>query len=488
MTTVLLVEDIDLVRNDIRNLIDWEDNGYAIVGEANNGETGLSLCRALKPDIVVVDVKMPLMSGLEMIRRIRNERTNVQFVLLTAYEEFDFAKQAIQLGVQSYVVKHELEGNILLQELSKLRHLLLQNRVSSSAARAQEVSELVRGRKELANTNTIDDLLSCIPLLIKPLRSDNHLPSIAALDDKVAGVELFEPEQGMLLAFVHPLDTRSKARKAARIKTLCSSISAECGFPLAVAVGSPIADIDGIGAVYAELKVQLDDRIFASDACAIHWCKQRSSDNREGTTTCTGLLSGFSRLLVQQNYSTARQILKALICEELPNIGDTNLYSDCVRRVAMMICSMPEFVETGDARIQLNDLMSGEVPGPLSSVFQALDDAIAALENRSMLNYSRKVKNMLKYIAENYSDDITMEILAERECLSPIYAGQLFKREVGITFSKYLTNIRIETAVELLRTGQYKVYEVSEMVGYRTIPYFSKVFKRHIGKSPSEFQ
>ncbi|MFA9381864.1 MAG: response regulator, partial [Acetanaerobacterium sp.] len=119
MYKVIIVEDSDIIREDIKRLIDWTKHGYEIVAEAKNGESGLAKFREYYPDIVITDIEMPVMTGLEMIAEIRKSSPQTQFILLTAYEEFEYAKKALYLDVHSYVLKHEVDEEILLRELEK---------------------------------------------------------------------------------------------------------------------------------------------------------------------------------------------------------------------------------------------------------------------------------------------------------------------------------------------------------------------------------
>ena len=127
MIKILLVEDLDIVRDDLKNLIDWEASGYEIVGEARNGEIGLAMFRELHPDIIIADIKMPVLTGLEMIRIIQNETKEgeVGFILLTAYKEFEYARKAIDLRINSYIIKYEITKDQLLKELEKQALLLM---------------------------------------------------------------------------------------------------------------------------------------------------------------------------------------------------------------------------------------------------------------------------------------------------------------------------------------------------------------------------
>ncbi|MFA9379751.1 MAG: helix-turn-helix domain-containing protein, partial [Acetanaerobacterium sp.] len=125
--------------------------------------------------------------------------------------------------------------------------------------------------------------------------------------------------------------------------------------------------------------------------------------------------------------------------------------------------------------------------GNVFELVELYNEAIDMLENALMPQYSKKIREIIKYIQVHYQEEVNLSFLSQRLNLSIIYISQLFKKEVGMTFSAYLTKVRMDKAVALLQTGNYKVYEVSEMVGYQTIQYFSKIFKKETGKTPSDF-
>lgn len=139
MLKVMIVEDEDIVREDIKHLIDWEQHGFEIIAEARNGGEGLRICMEQNPDVIITDIKMPVMGGLEMIDTILQIRKSKKIILLTSYGDFDFARQAIQLGIHSYVLKHELDGSLLIQELNKLKQQMQEEESVGYLARREQL-------------------------------------------------------------------------------------------------------------------------------------------------------------------------------------------------------------------------------------------------------------------------------------------------------------------------------------------------------------
>lgn len=119
MIKVLVVEDMDITREDILGLIDWEQHGYELLPSARNGKIGLEHALRYRPDIILTDIKMPVMTGLDMMREIRERIPGARFILLTAYEEFEYAKKALEMGAQAFILKYEIDSQVLLRELNK---------------------------------------------------------------------------------------------------------------------------------------------------------------------------------------------------------------------------------------------------------------------------------------------------------------------------------------------------------------------------------
>ena len=146
MIKVLVVEDMDITREDILGLIDWEQHGFELLPSARNGRIGLEHALRYRPDIVLTDIKMPVMTGLDMMKEIREKIPGTKFILLTAYEEFEYAKRALEMGTQAFLLKYEIDSEILLRELNKcVESIRKERRVEDMTTRARLDRLLTKG-------------------------------------------------------------------------------------------------------------------------------------------------------------------------------------------------------------------------------------------------------------------------------------------------------------------------------------------------------
>ena len=136
---------------------------------------------------------------------------------------------------------------------------------------------------------------------------------------------------------------------------------------------------------------------------------------------------------------------------------------------------------------QLTETRQTAIRSDVFTVAEILCQAVLRLQQLLVPQYSKKVEEILSYIKNHYQEEISLTHIAEHVGLTPLYVSQLFKKEVGMNLMSYITRYRIQVAMELLKTGNYKVYEVSQLVGYQTVQYFSSCFKKDTGKKPSEY-
>jgi two-component system response regulator YesN len=349
MYKIVIIDDEKMIREGLVNTMPWKEMGIKVVGSANNGQTALEIIREKKPHIVLTDIRMPKMDGLQLIRTLREEMPMLKIVILSGYDDFSYAQQAIKYDVVDYLVK-PVEAEVLQELMEKLkmdldREIFAQlNRLNVKTKIETEVRQYIIAIR-MSNKDKALDLVDRI--------FHNQIVKSAPLE---------------------------------QLKNLCTEIVDDVLFALKQ---------DGI---------QLNDEL-------------------------------------QQEYSqTFLEMFHLLHGDELMK----------------WLC---EFTV---------------------KIIQYIDKE---KEDSSHM----AIKKALEYIDGHFNEDLSIQKVAEEVHLSSNYFSHIFKKYKGQSFTDYLNNIRIQKAKKLLAENLYKIYEISDMVGYSDYKYFSSVFKKIEGISPSEY-
>lgn len=499
MYKVLLVEDIDLIRRDILEMIDWECHGYIVTGEAKNGEQGLELYKQYPADIIITDIKMPVMDGLEMIRQIQKLNQQVQFILLTAYEEFDYAKQAMSMGIHSYLLKHEIDQQILLVELEKSKAVILQQESYQCFNQSDILRRYLNGTHTpdistsqlypwsgetvllLLESKKTDDMVGHMDFhaLLHQLRTHptKHKYVCYTLSDSLCLFLVKASSNGKMAPVNHAAEEFAAALHKAD----------EClKFQHAISIGLVFSDLRSLKKAYLFARQQLDEQLFYSKSCILspssfHGIPQSARMQSDAQ------LSQLCELLNTAKFYQAQKIIQILLEEKQPLYKNIDFYIATTDQIIRQILELRHIDLPMDMIRTLTEINAAAKKTDIFTTSKRICHILEQIQQTLVPRYSRKIDEAIRYIQAHYYEDISLNSLSEHLGISPLYVSQLFKKEVGINLMTYITRYRIRVAEELLKSGNYKVYEVSEMVGYQTVQYFSNSFKKETGKKPSEY-
>lgn len=483
MYKLLLVEGDDQTRNSISSMINWDKQQCQLMAEARDGEEGLRLFEEVNPDIVITDIHLPMMSGFEMVRHIQREAPGTQFILLSSQEKFSYAKQAMSLGVTSFIVKRELCENVLLRELSRTKDRTYADGKLSFLSAGRDLKAFMGGGSMPDN---FSNLLKTpqIQLLCGPT-----LPqaSLLYMDSYEYWFELnhhfrkygeivsivFSDTENMVTIPAGNLNSKQRIRERglAFAQAFQQYQKEEYHFDVHIALGGLCADAGQLRDSYFRTRSLLMDGVFNQKAAIVE--SQPKTVDEEAARQVRGYMRDLEHLVEERRYNDAKTSAAAMM-DALRSIRFPPLFQEAVMSAELLLGEHAKH--------------SGLVYpySTISQAKQALLAALDSLEQEQSSRYSRRVRQMLQYIHKNYPAELSLNALAEDMGVTAIYAGQLFKKETGKTFTAYLTEYRMSKAMKLLKSGEHKIYEVGEMVGYPSVPYFSKVFKRVTGKKPSE--
>ncbi|MEK5436202.1 response regulator [Paenibacillus sp. FSL R5-0744] len=408
---VLIVDDESFVRRSLSEMLGSANHNFSIIGSVENGLEAIQLLKEQAIDLVISDIRMPGMDGLELSKHIHECYPDTETILLTGYQDFSYASQAIRYGVREYLVKPNSVENILEVVTSVYERLELKKQ-------HRQVSQL---REKNLREKRLSDLLYGIPLpyfeeqLIPPFHSFviitvNHLGDVmpqywseqamyAAVINILeecfslyANVVGIQEEQEAIIMLFYP-DEQSERIDEALTQEMMIKLSSLLKSPFSAGVSNPHYDLGALATAYHE---------------SLQACQQLKKDS--------------TRPVIY--YSDVS------MCSASPQLTE-QLQVKATRRVISMM------IEAMNSRLQEN---------------------------------------------------LSLKMIADELYMNPTYLGRLFKDDVGECFSSFLTKLRIQKAIELLNNVTLKVYEVSELVGFKDPAYFSLIFKKYMGMTPQEFQ
>ena len=498
MYKVLIVEDMDLTREDLIQLIDWEANGFLLLPDARNGKIGLDYALRYRPDIIITDIKMPIMTGLDMIQKLEQQGVKCQVILFTAYEEFDLAKRALQMeSVKAFLLKYEIEKDLLLSELNKrVMELEGQKQIRRLQTR-KKILELLRGNgKEIQPEEHILGWNGRTSLVLLRRMDADREPGACSEENLQEQLEEAFPKERLLIFQVNARDYvvlfqervfLSRARRMEYLREMAVRLLEEVQKALGALMMAAVGDGEedwSLERIFRRAAQRMRGSIFANSG--VIFTRDVDEERTALSQEAKALLGRISEDLEGEDYRDVyrrlQELQRLLMGSEklywVDQAEDKLLHFLVHRAIQMRLDGLEEEIAAlKESRRELQ----------LAIFFQRYEALLLLLEEQTGDRYSGKVRYIRSYIQKNYAKDISLNQLAGELGMNPIYLSSLFKKEMGTTFSSYLTDVRMEKAMALLKSGDYKVYEISEMVGYQTVQYFNKVFKKRTGKNPTEY-
>ncbi|PWW45023.1 MULTISPECIES: response regulator [Paenibacillus] len=526
MYRVLLVDDEEDVREGLVVEVDWEALDLRIVGLAENGREALEMAERVEPDIVVTDISMPFMDGLELARRLRERNPLVKVVILTGYDEFDYARQAVSLSVDEYLLKPFSAGH-LTELLTRLRaqmaaavaerkdvqqlrdHYytslpLLQADLMATLLHRQKSPEYIHGKAKQCGLDLHGERYGVSVLTLHmdgDPSEDAELKRFAALNiaaevwtEHGAGHAFMHQETIVLLYVDRWGGEDGEKRQQQALENVMRSINHYLRIAATVGSGSIVNTLAGVKHAYEDALLALDYRlvpgtdplIYIADVERQTAGKLRFDELKQQTLT---------RCLKAGTQAELEDVLAIIFREITVEHGrsDIQLYLiEVLTNVWKAAQASGEAMEDiFGAGFQLyTDLFRlpglSEAQGKVREVCLLVQHRIASGRQHV---YKDIVEQALSFTKEHYADpDLSIQKVCGHLHISSGYFCGIFKKEVQLTFLQYLMQIRMEAAKELLRSTEMKSFEVAGQVGFAEPNYFSFCFKKHIGVSPKEYR
>lgn len=532
---IILVDDEEEVRKSIIKKIDWKSAGFEVVGDAENGQEALEKIEGLEPDVVLTDIRMPYMDGLTLSEQIRQKYPSIKLVIFSGFDDFDYAKQAIKLNVIEYILKpvnvEEMTAILkkikktLDEEIEQRRNItLLRENYQKSLPiiREQFLNDLIRRRipEDEAREKLIDYMIpivdakkwvaAAVEVEYGEIRRE-EAPSfhkekelipisvrqmMAELLEKDWRVVFFTDPVEMKLVLIAAIDqNRTQTGFITVMGNICKEIRRVLEIPVTVGIGRGYTSLSDISLSYQSAAEALGYKAIVGTGSTIYindvepmnpgklvW---ESQDEAE--------------LLAAVKFGPQERLIQAVECS-LERLNEAKVHASQIQiYMISIINSMVRLMQQYDMDfLEIFGMENGYQEGIgkilkrehfnewLMKTVLRLNQVLSRERESSM---QQIVEEAARYIQENYPDP---ELSAEKICrhlhISPAYFSTIFKKETGQAYTAYLTEVRLNKAVELLTMTKDKTYVIASKVGYQEQNYFSYVFKKRFGISPTKFR
>ncbi|MDF2878189.1 MAG: two component transcriptional regulator, AraC family [Clostridia bacterium] len=532
MFKVLIIDDEPTIRKGLINIINWKKFQCEVCGEAWDGVDGLEKMEELKPDIVFVDISMPEIDGLTMIKRAKKIVPNSKFIILSGYREFTYMQEAIKIGAFDYILKpssieelcevvkravielkYQKEDQLEIKKLKRcfeesiplLKEKLLYDIIFQITINEEDINEGF----DLYGLHIKEFVMMIIEIDEESEKKEPYQRQLYqfgimnTVEEMFA--ETFKVEKIVLnnkqIAFVIlPLENKellvdSVYKKANSVQQLVESCF---DFTVTIAISTKGKGVEKLHEKMIECKNGLSYRFYLGDSSIILY----KDLNGFYKTEDSWISEGYDKRLYEAIKTGHEENVNYILSAIKDKVLETSIEPDQIKTFYWNL-----IYEINNIRISIKNLetVEKEINKDISSLYKMIETASHIKDLHELLEqvaesivkrinkYNKKsinqiLQNAMKYICDNYAISITLNELADYTYVSTYYLSRMFKKELGKNFVEYLSEVRIEKAKELLKDKKYKTYEVAELVGIQDPHYFSKIFKKYVNMTPTEYK
>ncbi len=539
---IILVDDEEEVRKSIIRKIDWTAVGFAVVGDAENGEDALEKIENLEPDVVLTDIRMPYMDGLTLAERIRQKYPSMKIVIFSGYDDFEYAKQAIKLNVTEYILKpvnveeltailkriktnldEEIEQkrnvNLLRENYKRSLPILREQFLKDLISRPMDgetVQTLLReydiplaGAKkwiaiavelELEQELTQEEAplplheeKNLIPISVMQILSENLKPSYrfsllsfsGSADAKIAGIAAID-------------ENNSQTELINILGDICKEIRKTLKVPVTIGIGHSAQKLENISRSFQSALDALGYRSVVGTGSTIY-----INDVEPGIGGKLQFGSEEESALIQAIKFGPEEKIRETVRGIVDRMNEARVHARQQQAYILSVANcMIQLIQQYD--LNMEEIFAEDPLGP--DPFTVIQSMLnrenfsrwlyqTALKINNALSRERDyaarqvIEKAKQYIMDNYQDPgLSVEQICRYLHMSPAYFSTMFKKATGQTYIAYLTEVRLNKAVELLNMTDEKTYVIASQVGYQEQNYFSYVFKKRFGVSPTKFR
>lgn len=524
MYKVVVVDDEMVVRVGLKSFVDWESLGYIYAGEAGNGIDALALCRKIKPDVVLADIRMPKMDGIEFLKQLLSEQPKVKIIILSCIDEFDTLQDAVKLGIMDYFLKLSFSPEQLVVILNKFRIELGRGEENGTGADKPDSERDIITARENYYKSLVAGQVNKVPiptdkrisafnekafmlLFSKDQRYEGHSELLHGASRKMTIINLIteiltrefkcdvvEIEPDLFMAICENKAIYNFNAIYTNAYEIQNSLIRMMNYSVSVAVSLCADCRDNFYVACCQCKRALRQKFYEGHKSIIFY-----NEKMEQESDCSAP-SGHIENKIQNwldyfEFEKARQIVLELLDQIMI---DRKWDPDDFRNY------FPEIIEPWYKTYKRfhDGLPDKEITNPYTHMehwetiedlrgwFDDYDKKIELFVNEKLklAKVRPEIEQAKKYIEDHYNKDINVNLVANLIGFNSSYFSHLFKKETGQGFSDYLMKVRLTKALNHLKETSYNINQISEMVGYNDVVYFRKQFRQLYHKSPSKFR
>lgn len=520
MYKLLIVDDEEAIREGLCNIVNWKSLGYEVVQAVEDGQDAVEYIKKYPVDVILTDIKMTFMSGLELAKYVSENKYDVKVVIISGYKEFEFARQALNYNVKYYLLKptrldelkkvfSELRDEMELEyaEKEKLKTEKQQHQELIFLTQEQFFTDLILG--SIRNKENVDKRIKCIGLNFNPSESKICILSLCSVNsgsdyrEEIVGKDtLYSTLRNYIgrdIGHIRYFTVFNSTQHVQIVAVTSSYVEDEDLKKIALSTINKISmKIKAILGISMEIEIE---RIFNSmyEAAAHYEPLKPSSFSfnyklEEVVDPCDlSMITKQKKLFFSHIYSDNSKMAQCLFenfIDELKYMDKKVMHNFCIDLFANLKSGLSELgIDVS------NNLFDYELILKLYDINEIKLWGCFTLENISRqvkkhkdISEKNVIQKAKEYINDNFDKDIGLDEVAEHVFLSSIYFSRIFKQQTGENFVEYLMKTRMRKAMEFLQEPRQKIYEVSIRVGYKNTKYFYKLFKEFTGLTPAEYR
>ncbi len=521
MIKILIADDNVLARTALKQSIKWDELGCELVAEASDGDSANEMIERYEPDIALLDIKMPGMSGMEIAGRFSDSDRKPLFIMVTAYDDFDYMRKGMQYGVQDYLLK-PVDDSELMQVLSKAV-----SRLQEKSDKEDDIDqELKKYKEKLKETedeieeklfhDAINGLKEPAERLFRIYKEKYGIHDYALmlvvpenLNDKKTLQGFIESQKEIaaksshvvkgtwrkegyifLLSFKSARFTKEYSVKSIGIANEILNMNKDLGFQVYVTISQASSAFENITTLFDQCIFAKNGRFFLENKTIVHYESLQSKGNNSDYFKMKALHELYDSCKESDGEIVQKMddLIEQFKADETYDVS--YMKNNLIQAVMLMCYAVNEKAANGDSFVDaqacIKELSQKE---SVIETFEWMHGFAEKIEKQlsSAGGLSPQARSILDFLHLHYVEDVTLDDVSEYVGMTGTHISRILKKEIGETFVTCLNKIRIQEAVKLLKSGQYKVYEIAEMVGYSNYAYFYQTFKKYTGLSPKEY-
>lgn len=528
MLRLLLVDDEQPILDGLKQLIDWERTGVSEIRTAANGQEALDMADSFRPNIVITDIRMPFMDGLQLIKSFRDKLPETKCIILCGYQDFEYARDAIKYGAVRYLVKPvdedelreiilDLKDSIsktkkererfeelnrkLLESTPYLRNKLLYSIMTGETKDTAEVEKQLAG----FGIGRFPDKFICAVIEFELIEANEGFNSenielirfaIANISDELiysraAGLVFYMLEKQITV--ILDMSACQPGTADDLLRGVIHQVARNLNVTVTIGVSNPCSGLKDAPRGYKEARSALKYKLMLGRGKVLYYSEVACNFCNEFILPVS-MWKRLENSVITADSAGIPGVIRDLFSDlRSRKLDPSRLLSGCrdellvIRRnldeIGLDTGTVSGFIDRFDNEMQ--NMTLDELEARFTSAF--CDIAREVFQSGSS-GIRAIISQIRQYIDQNYATEITLNTIAEQFYVNASYASRLFKQELSENFIDYLTNKRMNEAIKLLQTTDLTVYEVSEKIGYGNPKYFSQLFKKHTGFSPRDYR